>query len=134
MKVEEGLRVSGKLNRNQTVIMWLLFSETRRTGKTSLPRKEVVKLMTGWYEITSSSVSKAVQALAKPPLEFITVEKDPNSGREVVIALTKVGRKHCTSMVESAARVVDKLAHGLTLEEAQLGIHVMRRMDEEFHR
>lgn len=99
-----------------------------------MPRKRVVNLMTDWYEITNSSVSKALQALAKPPHEFIAINQDPRSGREVVISLTPRGLAHCDAMVESAASVVTKLTTGMTLEEAKTAAFILMRMDQAFHR
>lgn len=132
MKVEESFRTCGTLNRNQTVIMWLLFSETRRTGRPTIARKTVASLMTSWYDISTSGVSKALQHLSKPPLEFILLEKDEQSRREVVISLTKAGTEHCEKMVDSAASVVDKLAGGMTIEEAKMAVYMLMRMDQEF--
>ena len=132
MRVEEGLRSCGTLNRNQTVIMWLLFSEARRTGRSSIARKEVVGLMTSWYDISSSGVSKALKFLSEPPIKFISLEKDENSAREVVISLTDEGAKHCKKMLDSAALVVDRLSSGMTLEEAKMAVFMLMRMDQEF--
>jgi len=134
MKVEEGLRTCGTLNRNQTVIMWLLFSEKKRTGKAVIARKDVVNMMTSWYDISSSGVSKAVQYLCKPPLGFIKLEKGEQSRREVVISLTKAGTKHCEKMLDSAASVVDRLSKGMTIDEAKMAVYILMRMDQEFSR
>ena len=132
MRVEAGLRACGKLDRNQTVIMWILRSEAQRRGQSSINRKEVVKLMTNWYDVTSSSVSKALRALSKDPLNFIEIHEDPNSGREKVIAMTPAGEKHCEEMIASACEVIKRITDNFSVEENQMGVYMFKRMDDEF--
>lgn len=132
MKVEAGLMACGKLDRNQTVIMWILRSELARSGSNSLQRKEIVARMTNWYDITSSSVSKALRALAKEPLGFIELSEDPNSGREKIVKITPSGEAHCKQMIASACEVIRKLTDNFTTQENQMGVFMFKRMDEEF--
>jgi hypothetical protein len=46
MKIEAGLLECDRLDRHQTVIMWILRSETARSGKKAIRRKDIVRLMT----------------------------------------------------------------------------------------
>lgn len=132
MRIEESLRSCGKLDRHQTVIMWILRSESMRSGSDTISRKEVVRLMTDWYDITSSSVSKGLRGLAKEPLEFIEISEDPNSGREKLIRITEAGRSHCDAMIESACETIRQITDHMSIAENQMGIYMFSRMDAEF--
>ena len=132
MRVEAGLMACGKLDRNQTVIMWIMRSEFERDGRNALPRKEIVARLTDWYDITSSSVSKALRALAKEPLQFIELIEDPNSGREKIVKITPAGEAHCREMIASANEVIRKITDNFSKEENQMGVFMFKRMDEEF--
>ena len=132
MRIEAGLRACGRLDRHQTVIMWILRSEIRRSGRSAIPRKDVVRLMTNWYDITSSSVSKALRALSKEPLNYLELREDPNSGREKLIEMTEAGARHCEEMIASACDVIRRITDNFSKEENQMGIFMFMRMDEEF--
>jgi DNA-binding MarR family transcriptional regulator len=133
MKIEAGLMECGTLDRHQTVIMWIMRSEAQRSGNRAIQRKQIVKLMTNWYDITSSSVSKALRALAKDPLNYITLIEDPNSGREKVVEMTPAGIEHCEKMIASACKVIRKITDNFTDEENKMGIYMFMRMDDEFN-
>ncbi|AMO67826.1 MarR family transcriptional regulator [gamma proteobacterium BDW918] len=122
----------GRLDRHQTVIMWILRSESQRRDVTTISRKDIVKMMTNWYDITSSSVSKALRALAKEPLSYITILEDPNSGREKLIEMTPAGKQHCDEMIASACDVIKRITANFSDDENKMGIYMFMRMDEEF--
>ncbi|MCB1667333.1 MAG: winged helix DNA-binding protein [Porticoccaceae bacterium] len=132
MKIEKGLMECGRLDRHQTVVMWILRSEALRTGETVFSRKDLVRLMTNWYDITSSTVSKALRALAREPLNYITIVEDPNSGREKLIEMTPQGKQHCEQMVVSACKVIARITEHFSDDENKMGIYMFKRMDEEF--
>ncbi|WP_295877970.1 winged helix DNA-binding protein [uncultured Zhongshania sp.] len=132
MKIEAGLMECGRLDRHQTVIMWILRSETMRSGERAISRKDIVRLMTNWYDITSSSVSKALRALAKSPLNYIEIEEDPNSGREKLITLTPNGEQHCKEMIASACNVIKRITENFSDDENKMGVYMFMRMDDEF--
>ncbi len=132
MKIEAGLMSCGQLDRHQTVIMWILRSEMQRSGETSISRKDIVRLMTNWYDITSSSVSKALRALAKEPLHYIELTEDPNSGREKLVTMTPAGKQHCKTMIASACEVIRRITDNFSDEENRMGVYMFMRMDEEF--
>jgi|TARA_R110001599_G_scaffold334664_1_gene551059 DNA-binding MarR family transcriptional regulator len=132
MKIEAGLMECGRLDRHQTVIMWILRSESQRRDVTVISRKDIVKMMTNWYDITSSSVSKALRALAKEPLSYITILEDPNSGREKLIEMTPAGKQHCDEMIASACDVIKRITANFSDDENKMGVYMFMRMDEEF--
>jgi DNA-binding MarR family transcriptional regulator len=132
MKIEAGLMECGRLDRHQTVIMWILRSESQRRDVSVISRKDIVKMMTNWYDITSSSVSKALRALAKEPLSYITILEDPNSGREKLIEMTPAGKQHCDEMIASACDVIKRITANFSDDENKMGVYMFMRMDEEF--
>ncbi len=89
-------------------------------------------MMTNWYDITSSSVSKALRALAKEPLSYITILEDPNSGREKLIEMTPAGKQHCDEMIASACDVIKRITANFSDDENKMGVYMFMRMDEEF--
>jgi len=99
MKVEDTLRSSEMLNRHQAVILWLIRSEGQ--DGMAMRRKYIESVMASWYDISSSTISKTIRALAKPPLSLITIEEHPQSAREKLITLTPVGKDFTQKMVEN---------------------------------
>ena len=131
MRIASGLMEPGKLDRHQTVIMWILRSETLRSGELSVSRKDVVRLMTVWYDITNSGVSRALRALSKDPMNYISLEESPNSGREKMITLTPRGQKHCADMMVTGRKVIKEVVGNLSTEESKMTIFMFRRLEEE---
>ncbi|ORE88229.1 hypothetical protein ATO7_00100 [Oceanococcus atlanticus] len=132
MQVEDALRCSGELDRHQTVIMWLLRTEGLKNGSSSLRRKDIERCLTSWYDITSSTVSKALRSLAKPPHNFITISEDPNSGREKLVTVTPAGQRYYRRMVENATTFIKLATDRMTEEENSMGIHMFQRITDIF--
>ncbi|TDU31223.1 DNA-binding MarR family transcriptional regulator [Panacagrimonas perspica] len=99
MKVEDTLRSSAALDRQQAIILWLVRSEGE--GGEVMRRKYIEATMTSWYDITGSSISKAIRSLAKPPLRLLTIEEHPDSAREKLIRLTEKGKRFIAQMEEN---------------------------------
>lgn len=132
MQVEDALRGGGELDRHQTVIMWLLRSEGMQNGGLSLRRKEIERCLTNWYDITSSTVSKALRALAKAPHNYIVITEDPNSGREKIVTVTPAGQRYYKRMVENASAYIKLATDRMTTEENSMGIHMFRTISSKF--
>jgi len=132
MQVEDALRGSGELDRHQTVVMWLLRSEGLHNGGNSMRRKEIERCLTTWYDITSSTVSKALRSLAKPPHNFIVISEDPESGREKLVTVTPAGKRYYKRMVENASAFIKLATDRMSVEENSMGIHIMQRISEVF--
>ena len=132
MQVEDALRGSGELDRHQTVIMWLLRSEAKNSTRPSLRRKDIERCLTSWYDITSSTVSKALRALAKPPHNYIVITEDPNSGREKLVTVTPAGQRYYKRMVENASNFIQLATDRMTTEENSMGIHMFRVISNTF--
>ncbi|MGJ8670111.1 MAG: MarR family winged helix-turn-helix transcriptional regulator [Oceanococcus sp.] len=132
MQVEDALRGNGELDRHQTVIMWLLRSEGKNTRRPSLRRKDIERCLTSWYDITSSTVSKALRALAKPPHNYIVITEDPNSGREKLVTVTPAGQRYYKRMVDNASSFIQLATDRMSTEENSMGIHMFRVISETF--
>ncbi len=123
MTIEDTLRSGKALNRHQTVIMWLIRSQGV-DGKL-MRRKFVEKAMMDWFEITSSSVSKALRAMSKPPLGLIQIMEDPDSGREKLIRLTPKGERFTLQMVNNGQALMRWAIDYMTPEEVDMGVHFL---------
>jgi len=134
MQVEDALRCSGELDRHQTVIMWLLRSEAISNGGSSMRRKDIERRLIRWYDITSSTVSKALRALAKPPHNFIVMTEDPNSGREKLVTVTPAGRRYYKRMVENASAFITLATDRMSVEENSMGIHMFKTISDTFQK
>ena len=132
MQVEDALRGNQGLDRHQTVIMWLLRSEGMQRGSKSLKRKEIERCLTSWYDITSSTVSKALRALAKPPYNFIVISEDPESGREKLVTVTPAGQRYYKQMADNASAFVKLATDRMSVEENSMGIHMFRVISDAF--
>lgn len=129
MTVEDTLR-NNILTRQQTIILWLI--RARGVDGKLMSRKDIVKSLSYWFELTNSAISKALRALARPPLALITITEDPRSGREKLIQLTPKGEKFLLHMVENGRLLIKRLTDAMTEQEINQGIHIFRRISEVF--
>ena len=37
-------------------------------------RKDIVRSMQSWFEVTNSGLSKAIRSMARPPLSFVEID------------------------------------------------------------
>jgi DNA-binding MarR family transcriptional regulator len=130
MVVEDTLRTSRILNRQQTVMLWLIRSQGQ-DGKV-MGRKHIERAMTTWFEITSSSISKALRTLAKPPLGLVQISEDPESGREKLVKLTPKGERFVATMVENGKALIKRATDKMTQEEIDTGIHFFTIISQIF--
>lgn len=129
MTVEDTLR-SSVLTRQQTIILWLI--RAKGTDGKLMSRKDIVKAMSYWFELTSSAISKALRSLARPPLGFVTITEDPKSGREKLIQLTPKGEKFLLQMMENGRLLIKRLTDAMTDEEIDHGIHFFKLVSDIF--
>src|SRR5690606_34856044 len=66
--VEDALR-GGVLNRHQVAMLWLIHSEGK-DGR-EMDRKAIERSLESWFEISSAAITKALRAMAQPPLALI---------------------------------------------------------------
>ena len=129
MTVEDTLR-NGILTRQQTIILWLIRS--KGGDDYVMRRKDIVKSLGYWFELTNSAISKALRSLAKSPLALVTIQEDPNSGREKIVKMTPKGLKFLEQMIENATGLIKVLTDKLTDEEIVQGLHFFARLSDIF--
>ncbi len=125
MALEDALR-GRQLTRKQVAILWLIRSEGE-SGR-GMPRKEIERLITTWFEVSSSAITKALRAMARPPLSLVRVIENPHSGREKQVFLTPKGERFLATMVEQGTIFLEKIVEQLTAGEVQSGIQFLSRV------
>ena len=76
MKVEDTLRTNDLLNRHQVAVLWIIRSEG--TNGISMRRKNIENALTGWYETSSSAISKAVTSAGQATPEPSHYSRTPS--------------------------------------------------------
>lgn len=110
----------GRISRKQAAILWLIHSRADTDGW--IRRKDVETRLSTWFEMSNSNVSKLLRELSKPPLSLVTQIENPESGREKVVKLTKVGEEFVNGMVRASVDyLAEQLSH-LTEEELRWGV------------
>jgi DNA-binding MarR family transcriptional regulator len=125
MALEDELRV-GALSRKQVAILWLIRCES--AGARSMRRKDIQRLLTEWFEISSPSVSKALRSMSRPPLSLVRVLEDPRSGREKQVALTAKGEQFLSAMTERGRAFFAPIITELSAKEADEGLRFLQNV------
>lgn len=123
--IEDALR-GGRLTRHQVAILWLIRSEGE--GGRSIPRKEIERLITRWFEIRNSAISKSLRVMARPPLGLLEICEHPLSGRERQVVLTAKGARELERMIEEGRRFIQMMVDHLSAAEAGQGVHFLTRV------
>lgn len=124
MALEDALR-SGQLTRKQVAILWLIRSEGE-SGRT-MRRKDILQLITTWFEVSSSAITKALRAMARPPLNLLDVVEDPRSGREKQVILTEKGEQFLLTMVDQGSQFLGEIVKRLTGEDVRYGMQFLQQ-------
>lgn len=125
MTLEDVLR-RGQLTRKQVAILWLIRSEGE--GGRCMPRKEIERLLTTWLEVTGSAITKALRAMARPPLNLVKLVEDPHSGREKLVTLTAKGEQFLLTMMEAGQHYIQQIADRLSAEDLRAGIRFLSQV------
>ena len=123
MALEDALR-QRRLTRKQVAILWLIRSiggERRR-----LSRKQIQQAVTNWFEVSNSQITKALRAMARPPLALIQIVEDPKSGREKQVLLTAKGERFLLTMVERGRAFFRPVGERLTPNLIRDGLVFLR--------
>lgn len=126
--IEDALRGGGRLSRHQVAILWLIRSEGAE-GR-SIPRKDIERSITRWFEIGNSAISKALRVMARPPYRLLEIREHPLSGRERQVVLTARGVEEIARMVERGQRFVQTMVDRLSPLEAGHGVHFLTRVSD----
>lgn len=126
MALEDAMR--GHLTRKQAAIMWLIRSEGM--NRRGMRRKDIERLLQDWFDVSSPAITKALRAMARPPLELVRVIEAADSGREKRVFLTPKGERFLLKMVERGRsfllRLLEQLTENLSEPEVEYGIQFLR--------
>lgn len=125
--VEDALR-GGLLNRHQVAMLWLIHSEGREGRE--MNRKAIERSLESWFEISGAAITKALRAMAVPPLELVQLVEDPRSAREKIVRLTPRGEAHMKKMIAGGEAYVQRIVDHMSDEEIAQGLHFFKRISE----
>jgi len=114
------------LSHHEAVILWMIHSESG--DGTSLPRKEIERLICSWYELGSPAVSKVLKRMATKEKPLITIRDSEQSGREKAVRLTPHGESEVILMMARANQMIDQIIEGWDTEEIRGGLHFLKRV------
>jgi len=131
MALEDALR-GGVLTRKQSAILWMIRSAGE--GGRGMRRKDIVRLMQSWFEVTNSGISKAIRGMARPPLALVEISEDPRSAREKLISLTPKGERFVAAMAARGEVFLQDIVKYLPAEVIRGGIEYFRQLIDAFNR
>jgi DNA-binding MarR family transcriptional regulator len=131
MALEDALR-GGVLTRKQSAILWMIRSagdDGRR-----MRRKDIVRSMQSWFEVTNSALSKAIRGMARPPLSLVEITEDPHSAREKLISLTPKGEQFLKAMAARGEVFLQDIVQHMPAEVIRGGVEYFRQLIDAFNR
>jgi DNA-binding MarR family transcriptional regulator len=131
MALEDALR-GGLLTRKQSAILWMIRSAGEDGRR--MRRKDIVRSMQSWFEVTNSGLSKAIRGMARPPLALVEITEDPRSAREKLITLTPEGVRFVAAMASRGEVFLHDIVQHLPAEVTRGGIEYFRQLIEAFNR
>jgi len=123
--VEDALR-GDELSRHQVAILWLLHSQGEDGVR--MNRKAIVHALENWFEISNAAITKAVRAMARPPLALVALQEDPRSGREQIVTLTAKGERHLAAMIQRGTAYVQWIVDQMQDRQVVDGIAFFERI------
>jgi DNA-binding MarR family transcriptional regulator len=121
---EETLRC-GQLSRKQVAILWLMRAEGGPEG--SMRRKDIERLLATWFETSSSTITRALAALARPPLKLVRVASARDSGREKRVTLTPKGEQFVANMFAVGRTFTQTLLDSMPSNEIREMVRLMQK-------
>jgi DNA-binding MarR family transcriptional regulator len=131
MALEDALR-GGMLTRKQSAILWMIRSAGEDGRR--MRRKDIVRLMQSWFEVTNSGLSKAIRGMARPPLSLVELTEDPHSAREKLISLTPKGEQFLVAMAARGEVFLHDIVQHLPAEVIRGGVEYFRQLIDAFNR
>jgi DNA-binding MarR family transcriptional regulator len=130
MALEDALR-GGVLTRKQSAILWMIRSAGE--GGRFMRRKDIVRLMQSWFEVTNSAISKSIRGMARPPLMLVQLSEDPRSAREKLITLTSEGERFVEAMAVRGEDFLQDIVEHLPADVIYGGIEYFRQLIDAFN-
>ena len=115
-----------RLSHHEAVILWMIHSEG--ANNTSLPRKEIERLICSWYELGSPAVTKVLKRMATRAKPLLTIRNSLNSGREKHVSLTQEGEREVALMMDRATHTIDRIIEGWSERETQSGLRFLAKV------
>jgi DNA-binding MarR family transcriptional regulator len=119
---------AGRISRKQVTMLWLIRSEGEQ-GR-GLPRKRIEQLLSDWFEVSSSAVTKSLRAMARPSMGLVRLVEDPRSGREKQVWLTAKGERFVASMVDRGREFIGTFARHFSADEIEQAIGFFSRVSD----
>lgn len=116
------------LSHHEAVILWMIHSEGE--DQTSLPRKEIERLICSWYELGSPAVTKVLKRMANRETPLLTIRSSSDSGREKRVVLTQDGEREVALMIERATQMIDRIIAGWNTRETEEGLRFLASVVE----
>lgn len=129
--LEDVLR-SDVLSRQQAASMWLIRSQG--VAGCQMRRKDIEANVRRWFEVSSAAVSMALREMMRPPLEFIEITEDPNSGREKLVRLTAKGKAYLDSVADRATKLLADLIENVPPQLVASAITYLGQLTSAFQR
>ncbi|MEQ8747585.1 MarR family winged helix-turn-helix transcriptional regulator [Pyruvatibacter sp.] len=123
IRVEDTLRNKGmrsELGRHQVAVLWHIHS-AGKDGK-SMRRKDIEQSLRVWFEISGAAITKAVRAMAAPPLSLVVQVEDPVSAREKLVKLTPKGERYIAAMMDRGVEVIQDIMEPMDATTIREGI------------
>jgi DNA-binding MarR family transcriptional regulator len=130
MALEDALR-GGLLTRKQSAILWMIRSAGEDGRR--MRRKDIVRSMQSWFEVTNSGLSKAIRGMARPPLALVEITEDPRSAREKLITLTAEGTRFVVAMASRGEIFLQDIVQHLPPAVTRGGIEYLRQLIDAFN-
>jgi DNA-binding MarR family transcriptional regulator len=122
---------AGRISRKQVAMLWLIRSEGER-GR-CLSRKRIEQLLSDWFEISSSAVTKSLRAMARPSVGLVRMVEDPRSAREKQVWLTAKGERFVAAMVGRGRQFIAAFARNFSAGEIEQLIGMFSRVNEQIN-
>jgi len=131
MALEDALR-GGMLTRKQSAILWMI----RSAGEDGrcMRRKDIVRSMQSWFEVTNSGLSKAIRSMARPPLSLVELAEDSRSAREKLITLTPKGERFVTAMAARGETFLQDIVQHVPAAVIRGGMEYLQQLTDAFNR
>lgn len=122
MEMEQAMS-QGRVDRKQGAMLWLVAS--RRGSDGWVRRREIVTVLSAWFEISESKVSRMLRSLSSPPLGFLELAETPESSREKMVRLTPAGNSFVAAMTREASAYLERRVGHLSRPQLEEGLQFL---------